>query len=96
MSWERLSAPKVHGGMGFKDLSAFNLAMLGKQGLKFLSKPDTLFPVFLKCGIPHLETISQFSLATIPVVYGRVFCAIDLSFMVVLVGVLVMVHLFRF
>jgi len=28
--------------MGFKDLSAFNLAMLGKQGWKFLSEPDSL------------------------------------------------------
>jgi len=29
---EKLSAPRIHGGMGFKDLSAFNLTMLGKQG----------------------------------------------------------------
>jgi hypothetical protein len=26
---------KSHGGMGFKNLTAFNLAMLGKQGWKF-------------------------------------------------------------
>ena len=32
LSWEKLSMHKSHGGMGFKDLSAFNLAMLGKQG----------------------------------------------------------------
>jgi hypothetical protein len=30
MNWEKLSAPKIHRGMGFKDLSAFNLSMLGK------------------------------------------------------------------
>ncbi|XP_039687081.1 uncharacterized protein [Medicago truncatula] len=28
MRWEKLSVPEVHGGMVFKDLSAFNLAML--------------------------------------------------------------------
>jgi len=28
--------------MGFKDLSAFNLAMLGKQGWKFITEPDSL------------------------------------------------------
>lgn len=33
---------KVHGGMGFKDLSAFNLAMLGKQGWNFLTEPESL------------------------------------------------------
>jgi len=34
LSWEKLS---MHGGMGFKDLTAFNLAMLGKQAWKFIS-----------------------------------------------------------
>jgi len=42
MSWEKLSAQKIHGGMSFKDLSAFNLAMLGKQGWKFITKPESL------------------------------------------------------
>jgi len=31
LSWERLSVPKVFGGMGFKGLKAFNMAMVGKQ-----------------------------------------------------------------
>jgi len=39
--WEKHSAPKVHGGMGFKDLTTFNLAMLGKKGLKFFTEPDS-------------------------------------------------------
>ena len=42
MNWEKLSAPKIHEGMDFKDLSAFNLAMAGKQGWKFITKPDSL------------------------------------------------------
>ena len=42
MSWEKLSMHKNHGGMGFKDLTAFNLAMLGKQGWIFLTEPDSL------------------------------------------------------
>jgi len=42
MSWEKLSTPNIHGGMSFKDLSAFNLAMLGKQGWKFITKPESL------------------------------------------------------
>lgn len=32
LSYEKLFMHKFHGGMGFKDLLVFNLAMLGKQG----------------------------------------------------------------
>jgi hypothetical protein len=39
LSWEKLSMHKTYGGMGFKDLSVFNLAMLGKQAWKFLPEP---------------------------------------------------------
>ncbi|MCH80906.1 replication protein A 70 kDa dna-binding subunit, partial [Trifolium medium] len=42
MSWDKLSVHKNNGGMGFKNLSAFNLAMLGKQGWKLQSNPDSL------------------------------------------------------
>lgn len=39
---------KVHGGMGFKDLSAYNLAMLGKQGWKFQTNPDSMVALLFK------------------------------------------------
>ncbi|XVF87253.1 hypothetical protein PTKIN_Ptkin18bG0104000 [Pterospermum kingtungense] len=42
LSWDRLCISKENGGMGFRSLHGFNLAMLGKQGWKFLSSPDTL------------------------------------------------------
>jgi len=48
ISWEKLSMHTKYGGMGFKDLSAFKLAMLGKQGWKFQTEPQSLVSHILK------------------------------------------------
>uniref|UniRef100_A0A803P3E2 RNase H type-1 domain-containing protein n=1 Tax=Cannabis sativa TaxID=3483 RepID=A0A803P3E2_CANSA len=42
MSWDRLATPEEEGGMGFRHLHDFNLAMLSKQGWRLLCKPDSL------------------------------------------------------
>ncbi|VFQ67193.1 unnamed protein product [Cuscuta campestris] len=42
MSWQRLTIPKKFGGLGFKQLHGFNVAMLGKQGWRFLVQPKAL------------------------------------------------------
>ena len=42
MSWDRICGHKMEGGLGFRKLHEFNLAMLGKQGCKLLSHPDSL------------------------------------------------------
>jgi len=42
LSWEKLSVHKNHGGMSFKDLAAFNVAMLGKQGWQLQTNSDSL------------------------------------------------------
>ena len=42
-SWEALSSPKEKGGLGFKDLEAFNIALLGKQLWRMITHPESLF-----------------------------------------------------
>ncbi|KAL8098853.1 hypothetical protein AgCh_031539 [Apium graveolens] len=42
MAWERLAKHKSAGGLGFRHFRDFNLAMLGKQGWRFIVNPDSL------------------------------------------------------
>jgi ribonuclease HI len=42
LAWDRMTCPKGLGGMGFRDLHTFNLAMIAKQGWNIISKPHTL------------------------------------------------------
>ena len=48
VAWEKMCTPKAEGGMGFKDLKAFNLALLAKQGQQILSNPSSLNHKVLK------------------------------------------------
>ena len=42
VSWKKMCKSKLNGRMGFRNLQAFNLAMLAKQGLRLISNPNSL------------------------------------------------------
>lgn len=48
MKWDLLCKPKTTGGIGFKNLHDFNVAMLGKQVWKLLKNPESLIGQILK------------------------------------------------
>jgi hypothetical protein len=48
LSWEKLACSKKIGGLGYKDLHSFNIAMLAKQAWRLLTDPSSLCARVLK------------------------------------------------
>jgi hypothetical protein len=59
MSWGRLGKSKLHGGMGFRDLEAFNGALLAKQGWRLVKYPDSLVARVLRRSTIQMVSTSK-------------------------------------
>ena len=58
LSWEKLTRSKKKGGLGFRDLHLFNMAMLSRQAWRLLTNPDMLCAQVLKAKYyPNKELI---------------------------------------
>nr|XP_023892926.1 uncharacterized protein LOC112004916 [Quercus suber] len=75
--WEELCKPKTQGGMGFKDLSRFNDALLAKQTWRLLHDKTSLFyrvfkaRYFPNCTIMEAKSPSSASYAWKSIIKGR-------------------------
>ncbi|KAL0356019.1 UNVERIFIED_CONTAM: putative mitochondrial protein [Sesamum radiatum] len=48
LSWKKLCKDKNNGGVGFRTLKAFNLALLAKQAWRLITYPDSLLSQIMK------------------------------------------------
>lgn len=74
MSWDKLSIPKKSGGLGYRNLEGYNLAMLANQGWKCISAPNALSSRLLKAKyFPRKEFVNA-SLGPNPSFIWRSIC----------------------
>lgn len=58
-NWADLGKPKCDGGMGFRDLEDFNLALLAKQCWRILQNPNDFWVKLLKARyFPHTDFLN--------------------------------------
>ncbi|PNX92881.1 ribonuclease H [Trifolium pratense] len=55
--WSKVCTQKKNGGMGFRDLRAFNEALLAKQGWRLITNPNSLVAQILKAKT-HPDTLT--------------------------------------
>lgn len=48
LNWDQMSLFKAEGGMAFRTIKSFNLALLAKQGWKLIIQPSFLVSCLLK------------------------------------------------
>ncbi|KAL4366662.1 hypothetical protein GQ457_05G023520 [Hibiscus cannabinus] len=58
-TWAAMAIPKILGGMGFQNLSKFNVALLAKQGWRIINHPSSLLAKVMKARyFPNSDFLS--------------------------------------
>ncbi|XP_058766468.1 uncharacterized mitochondrial protein AtMg00310-like [Vicia villosa] len=56
LAWESLTYPKSEGGLGFRDIRAFKIAMVAKQVWNFMTNPNALISKFFRTKYFHTSS----------------------------------------
>lgn len=79
LSWETMTCSKQEGGLGYKYLYSFNLAILAKQGWRLLTNPDSLCARVMKAKyFPNCSVHEATSYAGISYAWCSILKGIDL------------------
>jgi hypothetical protein len=79
LSWEKLTRSKRDGGLGFRDLYGFNLAMLAKQGWRLVIAPGSLCAQVLKAKYyPHTSILEANPFGSMSYSFRSILKGVDL------------------
>ena len=79
INWKKLCTPKGRGGMDFRDVQAFNCAMLAKQAWRLIHNTHSLFyRIYKSMYFPNCSFMNADWATTLPIC-GEVYWQLEIS-----------------